>query len=263
MKIINEIKEWQDIRKNLSANLKIGFVPTMGCLHNGHMSLVEKSTQQNDITVLSIFVNPTQFNDPVDYEKYPRMYDEDIKLAEQFKVDYILMPNSQDMYPNGNYIYFFTEHPLAKIFEGACRPNHFNGMLTVVMKLLMLVLPNNAYFGEKDYQQYCLIEEMVKNYFLKTNIILCPTVREVSGLPYSSRNKRLSFNDRKLAEKFSAVLYSYCEHLNINEIKTKLSALGIQIDYVDEYMDRLFVAVRIGSIRLIDNVKIGVKINVN
>src|SRR3990167_8680513 len=164
MKIINNIKEWKKIRGNLSDDLKIGFVPTMGCLHQGHASLIKNSVSQNDITVLSIFVNPTQFNDPSDYQHYPKTVDDDIELARQLNVDYVITPDAEGMYPNGNQIQLITDHPFSTIMEGHYRPGHFNGVLTVVMKLLMLIRATKIYFGEKDYQQYFLVNELSKKY---------------------------------------------------------------------------------------------------
>ncbi len=253
MKVIQDIQQWQQIRKDISPNVTIGFVPTMGCLHIGHASLINKSVAENNITVLSIFVNPTQFNDANDFQHYPKTLENDLALAEELKVDYVLMPNAEDIYPGGNLIHLQTEHPLAKMFEGQFRPGHFNGVLTVVMKLLQLAQPTKIYMGEKDYQQYYLVKEMINNYFLTSSCELCPTVREESGLPYSSRNTRLSTEQRTIVEQFYRYFYQN-KIFDVEKIKIKLTKLKLTFDYVEEYENRLFLAFRIDPIRIIDNV---------
>lgn len=256
MKIMSDIKEWKKIRDNLSSDLKIGFIPTMGCLHQGHASLIKNSDSQNDITVLSIFVNPTQFNDPSDYQHYPKTFNGDIELVRQLNVDYVITPDIESMYPDGNQIHLVTDHPLSNVMEGHYRPKHFNGVLTIVMKLLMLIRSNKIYFGEKDYQQYFLVSELVKKYFVQAEVILCPTVREPFGLPFSSRNTKLSTNERQLIETFYEFFYINYPH-SLTEIKEKISELNIQYDYFEIHNDRLFFALKIGSIRIIDNFKGG------
>lgn len=253
MKIIQDIKEWHAIRKNLSPNTTLGFVPTMGCLHQGHASLLKKSTEQNTITLLSIFVNPTQFNDLNDYQNYPKTLDSDFAIAKKYNVDYVLLPSENCMYPDGNQITLSTSHPFANILEGAHRPGHFNGVLTIVNKLLMLVRPSKIYFGEKDYQQYFLIQQLIKNYFIDTEIVLCSTIRENSGLPFSSRNTRLSEDEFKLANKIATI---YQSNEGVGTIKDKITDLGVHIDYLEIHENRLFIAVKIGKIRLIDNFKL-------
>ena len=252
MEIIQDIKKWQAIRNSLSSDITIGFVPTMGCLHQGHASLIKQSVAQNDVTVLSIFVNPTQFNDPEDYARYPKNCEADLISAKTLEVNYVIMPEISDLYPGGNPISVTTDHPLSQILEGHYRPGHFNGVLTIVMKLLMLVKANNIYFGEKDYQQYFLITALIKNYFIQTNIILCPTVRELSGLPLSSRNARFSTDERQCIEAFYEFFYHNQPH-SLIEIKEKISDLKMQYDYLEIHDDRLFIALRIGCIRIIDN----------
>jgi len=258
---MHDIIEWKKIRDNLSSDLKIGFVPTMGCLHQGHAALIKNSVSQNDRTVLSIFVNPTQFNDPSDYQHYPKTLDADIALARQLNADYVITPDIESMYPDGNQIHLITDHPFSTIMEGYYRPRHFNGVLTIVMKLLMLIRANKIYFGEKDYQQYFLVSELIKKYFVQTEVMLCPTVRESSGLPFSSRNTKLSTNERELIEKFYKYFYCNRPHTLI-EIKEKMSELKIQYDYLEIHNDHLFFALKIGSIRIIDNFK-GVDFYIN
>lgn len=253
MKIINSIKEWQTIRKqDLFKNKSIGFVPTMGNLHAGHESLLLRSTNENDLTILSIFVNPTQFNDPNDLKNYPRTFEEDINMAKQASVDFILAPQYDDLYPD-NYRYKVSENIFSKELCGKHRPGHFDGVLTVVLKLLSLVKPDRTYFGEKDYQQLQLIKDMVMAFFLDIEIIPCPTIRDTNGLALSSRNNLLSIEHRAMSHQFYQLLNS---DLSIPEIVAALKTSGFEIDYIEEHFGRRFGAVKLGNVRLIDNVKI-------
>lgn len=249
MQIFRTITDWQDFRRELTPSLSLGFVPTMGNLHAGHASLFEKSKQNNDLTAVSVFINPTQFNQADDYTHYPRTLEADLNLLEDNGVDYCLLPDEKAMYAEG-YRYQIEENTLSLLMEGQQRPGHFNGVLTVVMKLLNLVKPTIAYFGEKDYQQYLLINDLVRDFFMDVRIQPCPTIREPSGLAYSSRNSRLNSDQRALAETFAHIFHQKksCEQL-INELQHK----GIQVEYLLDYASRRFVAVTIGTIRLIDN----------
>ncbi|MCX7126325.1 MAG: pantoate--beta-alanine ligase [Gammaproteobacteria bacterium] len=252
MKIIADVNEWIKIRNGFSETIKIGFVPTMGCLHQGHGSLINDSVKQNDITVLSIFINPTQFNDASDFSRYPKTIEKDLDYARQLNVDYVVTPDVEAMYPEGNSISLITDHPFSNIMEGHYRPGHYNGVLSIVMKLLLLVRPNNIYFGEKDYQQYFLIRELIKKYFIQTNIVMCPIIRESSGLPFSSRNTRLSLTEREQVEMFYQFFYINRPH-TLNEIKEKITELGMHLDYFEIHNNRLFLAIKVGPIRIIDN----------
>ena len=249
MKIINDIQDWQTIRQTFSPTHSIGFVPTMGNLHKGHASLFEICKQQNDLTIASIFINPTQFNQRDDFEHYPKTLDEDLALLKTLGVDYCLLPNEHSMYPNG-YRYRIEESQNALHLEGAQRPGHFNGVLTVVMMLFNLVKPHYAYFGEKDYQQYQLIKDMVLAFFMDITIVPCPTIREASGLAYSSRNTRLSADERILANTFATIFH---QNKSCSEIINELTQLGIRIDYIKDHNLRRYAAVHIGAVRLIDN----------
>ena len=255
MKIITNLTDWQDIRNDFPADARIGFVPTMGCLHQGHASLIQKSVSENAITVLSIFVNPTQFNDPSDYKHYPQTLDDDLELARQLGVNYVLIPATKEIYPDNNTIRIITDHPFAMVMEGACRPGHFNGMLTIVLKLLLLVRADNAYFGEKDYQQYILVTQLAQQYFIQTKIIPCPIIRESSGLPLSSRNRRLAKDERILVDEF--YLFLFAKSHTITEIEEKLAALKIGLDYLELHHNCLFLSLKIGAIRIIDNIVTG------
>jgi pantoate--beta-alanine ligase len=247
--IVNSIKEWLQIKNNLT-NKKIGFVPTMGCLHDGHKSLLKKSKAENDISVLSIFVNPTQFNNDSDYILYPKSLEEDLLIAQEEKIDYIFVPDYNEIY-NDKYTIRVREYTeIGQIMEGTYRPGHFDGMLTIVIKLLNIIAPNSAYFGEKDYQQLLLVKHLVKSFFLPVNIIGCPTVRLSNGLPMSSRNKRLSPAALEQAALFSQMLSSNLTNL---EITTKLVDENIHIDYIHNIWDRRFGAITIENVRLIDN----------
>jgi pantoate--beta-alanine ligase len=249
MHVFNTIESWRQFRATLSPMTSLGFAPTMGNLHAGHQSLFVKSKQENDYTASSLFVNPTQFNRPDDFTHYPRTLDEDMELMSAAGVDFCLLPNEQDMYGDC-YKYQINEQELCTIMEGTHRPGHFNGVLTVVMKLLQLIKPSKAYFGEKDYQQYLLIKGMVDAFFMDIDIIPCPTIREPSGLAYSSRNNRLSKEQKILAEQFAQIFHNKQACVMIRETLTKK---GIGVEYIEEYQNRRFAAVMIGDIRLIDN----------
>lgn len=247
MKIIKCIREWQAIREGLSSD--IGLVPTMGNLHDGHMALIQRSVSDNTHTVASLFVNPTQFNDKSDYDNYPKTLAQDIAKLEAAKVDYCFLPDKADMYPD-NYTYQVRETEKSIRLEGVHRPGHFEGMLTIVLKLLLLIQPKRAYFGEKDYQQYELIRDMARAFFLNIDIVPCPIVREPSGLALSSRNTRL---DKAQKEKAIQFARAFSEGRDVSSIKAHLKKDKIKIDYVEEYDGRRYAAVLIDDIRLIDN----------
>ena len=250
MKIIRSVDEWRGEQKSL-AGKKVGFVPTMGGLHAGHASLVEKCRAENDVAVASVFLNPTQFNDKKDLETYPADFSDDCALLEKLGVDYLFAPTYDVMYPDG-YRYKVVETDFSKELCGAKRPGHFDGVLTVVMKLFGIVRPENAYFGEKDFQQLELLRGMAKAFFLDVNIVPCPIVREESGLAISSRNRRLSAEGLKIAPKFHQILASGAP---IAEKKRLLTDAGFAVDYVTEKDGRLYAAVFLEGVRLIDNVE--------
>ena len=246
------VKEFIAFRDQLSADLSVGFVPTMGALHEGHASLLKRAKSENDLCVLSVFVNPTQFNNPEDLKKYPRTWEADLKIAEGCGVDFILYPEYQEMYSD-NYRYILSEKEFSKKLCGAFRPGHFDGVLTVVMKLLQIVNCDKAYFGEKDYQQLQLIKDMVQNFFVRTEIIACPTLRDADGLAMSSRNIRLSVEGRKKAP----LLYKALLGLKDFESAQKfLATEKIDLEYFEEHFGRRFIAAYIDGVRLIDNVSI-------
>jgi pantoate--beta-alanine ligase len=251
-KIIKSISEFLLIRESSNYNdVSVGFVPTMGALHDGHLSLIKKSKEENDITVVSIFVNPTQFNDKSDFENYPITFDDDFEKLNEEEVDYLFLPSYNEIY-NDNYRYSITENDLSLDLCGAHRPGHFDGVLTVVMKLLNIVQANYAYFGEKDYQQYLLIKGMVKSFFINTEIIFVETVRSNDGLALSSRNIRLSEEERKRAVLFPQLLKS---NKSCDEVITELEQNGFEVNYIKEISNRRFGAVILGNVRLIDNVE--------
>lgn len=246
--IIRDLETWRAFRDSMTQPL--GFVPTMGNLHAGHASLLQQSLQENAATVLSIFINPTQFNDPNDLEKYPRTESADIEIAKQLGVTAVFIPTVAMMYPD-DYRYQIQENKDSLDLEGAIRPGHFNGMLTVVLKLLQIVKATHAYFGEKDWQQLQLVKAMVEAFFIDTKIIACPIIRNQDGLPLSSRNSRLSPEDLKTAAKFSQILK---QNISLEEIKQQLTAAGFEIDYVEKKWQRKVAAVKFKQVRLLDNV---------
>ncbi|MFA5806107.1 MAG: pantoate--beta-alanine ligase [Melioribacteraceae bacterium] len=252
-KIIKIISEWKQLKKSYELKeKKIGLVPTMGALHSGHISLIETCINENDISVVSIFVNPTQFNDPKDLERYPRTFENDLKLLRDLNVDYLFCPDYSEIYTD-NFKYKVCENDLSQILCGKFRPGHFEGVLTVVMKLLNIIRPDKAYFGEKDYQQYLLIDGMCKSFFLDVEIVPCPIIREADGLALSSRNALLTSDEKFFAQNFPWLLKS---EKSCEMIKSELDELGFKVDYIEEIGNRRFGAVHVGKVRLIDNVKI-------
>ena len=228
----------------------LGFVPTMGALHDGHLSLVRRSRAENELTLVSIFVNPTQFDDAGDLAKYPRTLESDLAALRAEGTDFVLLPRESDLYPDG-YRYRVTENEQSRMMEGAHRPGHFDGVLTVVLKLLQIASADRAYFGEKDWQQLVLVRGMAEAFFLPTAIVPCPTIREGDGLALSSRNRRLARADRLRAPRLHEVLVSAGSP---EEASRDLRAAGFDVDYVEERDGRRLAAVRLGGVRLIDNV---------
>ena len=278
MKLIksnNSLKnELADLREKQK---KIGFVPTMGALHTGHLSLIEKSKKENDITVVSIYVNPTQFNEKSDFDKYPRTLEDDLIKLNELKPDIIFAPENDNMYPEGFEKISIELGNVANVLEGKHRPGHFDGVVTIVKKLFDIVEPHVAYFGQKDFQQYLVIKHMVNYFNLPIKIVKCPIVREKDGLAMSSRNVRLNDSERKIAP----VLYqqlltakNLLDKIPVDEIKEKaeseLKKHGqISFEYfeilnannlnsINDISDAkeilICVALKIGQIRLIDNI---------
>jgi pantoate--beta-alanine ligase len=243
------LAEWRTRRRALDGR-SIGFVPTMGALHRGHSSLVERCRAENEIAVVSIFVNPSQFNDPADLERYPRTLDEDLALLESLGADEVIVPSVTELYPNG-YRFRVEPHSSDLALEGAYRPGFLQGVMTVVLKLLNLVCADRAYFGEKDYQQLKIVTEMSQEFLLPTQIIACPTVREESGLAMSSRNALLSPEARARA---SYLFRTLTTAASCADARTALEAQGFVVEYVEERWARRLAAVHFEGVRLIDNV---------
>jgi pantoate--beta-alanine ligase len=252
MRVHESLAAWRTVRGGEDyAGRSVGFVPTMGALHAGHRALLARARADNDRVVLSIFVNPTQFNDPADLEKYPRMLEADLRLAAGL-VDDVIVPAPAELYPD-NYAYRVTEEKFSRELEGAHRPGHFDGVLTVVLKLLNVVAPQRAYFGEKDWQQLRLVEGMVRALLLPVEIVPCPTERDADGLALSSRNRRLSHAARVRAAQFPAILRAAG---NASAAARALDAAGFGVDYVEDRDGVRLGAVRIENVRLIDNVRL-------
>ena len=254
MKIIRTTEDLQAYRKTLANS--VGFVPTMGALHAGHCALIEAAKARHQHVVVSVFVNPMQFNEAKDLECYPRTEAEDQRLLETLGVSALFLPPVTALYPEGDH-YAVDELLLSQDRCGAARPGHFRGVLTVVLKLLNLVQADAAYFGEKDYQQFELIQGMALALFLKTRIESVPTVREADGLAMSSRNRRLTKTQRRLAAKLYPCLL---DSESDDAAHAALGLAGFSVDYVTSAKGRRFGAVRVGAapdeIRLIDNVRI-------
>ena len=206
MKVINRISELREcLAEHRKEGRTVGLVPTMGALHEGHASLVRRSVEENDVTVVSIFLNPTQFNDPKDLERYPRTLDADCRLLEACKADIAFAPAVKEIYPEPD-TRQFSYPPTDAVMEGAMRPGHFNGVCQIVSKLFMYVEPDRAYFGEKDYQQIAVIRRMVDDLGFKLKMVPCPVVRQSDGLALSSRNALLTEEERKTAANIYRVM---------------------------------------------------------
>lgn len=278
MKVISTIAELRKVLdEHRTAGKTIGLVPTMGALHNGHASLVERSVADNDITVVSIFVNPTQFNDKNDLRNYPRDLKADCALLDKVGADIAFAPEVEEMYPEPD-TRVFSFAPLDEVMEGPFRPGHFNGVALIVSKLFYAVEPHRAYFGEKDFQQLAIIREMVRQLSLSLEIVGCPIVREQDGLAMSSRNMLLTAEERERAVKISQTLFKSLEIAGNNSLAyTKAyvedamnSTEGFRLEYyqivdgntlqpIENWEDSSYIvgciALFCGNIRLIDNIK--------
>ncbi|MBR4708777.1 MAG: pantoate--beta-alanine ligase [Bacteroidaceae bacterium] len=237
MQTIHSIKELQAcLSEAKNAGKSVGLVPTMGALHEGHASLVRRSVKENDVTVVSIFLNPTQFNDPKDLERYPRTLESDCKLLEQCGAQIAFAPCVSEMYPEPD-TRSFSYPPTDSVMEGARRPGHFNGVCQIVSKLFMITEPDRAYFGEKDFQQICVIRRMVADLGFKIDIVPCPVIREASGLAMSSRNSLLTPEEKVLAANIYRVMKeSLSQGLSVREteawVTDTLNAIeGLEVEY--------------------------------
>jgi len=273
----NLIIKLTNLKKN---NFKIGLVPTMGALHKGHISLVERSIKENDYSIVSIFINPAQFNNKKDLKSYPKNLTKDCNYLDSISSDIIIFaPEINDIYDNNLSVKKFNFYGLDKFMEGKYRKGHFNGVATIVSYLFNIVKPNNAYFGEKDFQQLRIIQQLVIDNNIPVNVIGCETIREKDGLALSSRNIKLSKHYRKIASKVYEVInyarinfasmslveiYTYVNKSfdNISEIKLEYFTIAESkfLQPVKEKMKnkqyRAFIAVKLDGVRLIDNMKL-------
>ncbi|MBI1215357.1 MAG: pantoate--beta-alanine ligase [Alphaproteobacteria bacterium] len=246
--IVSEPKSWRNQRKELSGSL--GFVPTMGNLHAGHISLCEQAKRENDFVLASIFVNPTQFNQREDFDAYARTLEADCKLLDEAGVDFVFVPDEKTMYPD-KYEVQVIEGLVSGELEGEFRPGHFQGMLTIVLKLLNIAQADRAYFGEKDFQQLTLVRKMADSLFLPVEIVAGKTVRAEDGLALSSRNARLTPEQRQIAPTLARLLKS---GLDDAAVMKKLEEAGFRPEYVASKWGRRLAAAWLGDVRLIDNV---------
>jgi len=280
------IKHIQELKKCLAderqMGRKVGFVPTMGALHEGHLSLVRHCTAENNVCVVSIFVNPTQFNDKNDLAAYPRMLESDCTMLESVDCDYVFAPSEEEMYPEPDRR-IFELGEVAHVMEGAFRPGHFNGVVQVVSKLFQIVEPDDAYFGEKDFQQIAIIKSMINLLNLPVRIVSCPILREKDGLALSSRNMRLTPNQRQIAPVIAATLMesrNFVPRKSVDDVIIgvieKLNNISqLRVEYF-EIVDSTTlqsirnwnesdepigcIAVYCGEVRLIDNIKYDVTV---
>lgn len=278
MKLISTIKDLKSLLDECRAEGKtVGLVPTMGALHQGHASLVERAVKENDVVVVSVFVNPTQFNDKNDLKNYPRTLEADCALLEKIGADIAFAPSVEEMYPTED-TRQFSFAPIDTVMEGACRPGHFNGVAQIVSKLFYAVEPDKAYFGEKDFQQLAIIREMVRQLDLKLEIVGCPIIREADGLAMSSRNTLLTADERQRALTISRTLFASLDYAAGNSlaatkafVEEKINSTpGLELEYyqivdgntlqeINEWSDSDYIvgciALFCGKIRLIDNIK--------
>ena len=278
MKVFTTIKETNDyLSRQKDEGRHIGFVPTMGALHEGHLSLMRRAKEENDLLAVSVFVNPIQFNNVADLEKYPRDLDRDRKLLEQIGCDVLFAPEVEEMYPEPEKT-AYDFGLLEQVMEGASRKGHFNGVAIVVRKLFEIIGPHKAYFGEKDFQQLAIIQELVRQYKIPVEIVPCPIVRETDGLAMSSRNERLTEKERKIAPEISRILQAAkakMAEMSPRELKEWVKGQfekipEFRLDYFeiadDTYLQPVenwdkntgamgFVAVFLGNVRLIDNIR--------
>ena len=280
MKVLKSKKTLIDyVERQREMGKKIGFAPTMGALHEGHLSLYKAAKKENDEVISSIFVNPTQFNNPDDFQKYPKTLEKDIELLEKAGVDAVYVPNVEEMYPDGLNSKKYNFDGLENEMEGKYRPGHFDGVGTIVEELFRQVQPHNAYFGEKDYQQLAIIKKMVEKTKLPVKIHGVPTLREEDGLAMSSRNVRLTETQRKEATIIYETLTKVKEWfkvISLEEIKQKVTDIfrnsNFELEYfviADEktlketdyfYKDknyRAFIVAYADTVRLIDNMHLG------
>lgn len=278
MKIVSSIKDLKNfLALEREKGKKVGLVPTMGALHAGHISLVKRCVAENDICVVSDFVNPTQFNDKHDLETYPRTLDADCALLEPVGCDYVFAPSVAEMYPEPD-TRVFNLGPVAEVMEGPRRPGHFNGVAQVVSKLFYIVEPDNAYFGEKDFQQIAVIREMVRQLNLPVHIVDCPIQREADGLALSSRNTRLTPEQRQKAPVIARTLKESTTFVPAKSVQEVIDYVVNTINQVPEMEVEYFeivdgntmqpiqnwfdttypvgcITVYCGEVRLIDNIK--------
>jgi pantoate--beta-alanine ligase len=256
-------KSPKDLQKELSEKNSIGFVPTMGALHDGHKKLLEVAKSENEAVVLSIFVNPTQFLEGEDFSKYPRTVESDLEIAKKIGIDFVFLPTPETIYFSDE-ISIFAPKVGGFILEGEKRAGHFNGVLQVVLKLFNIVRPHRAYFGEKDWQQLSLIQRMVRDLFLQLEIVPVQIVRDTDEVALSSRNRYLSEKERKLARKIpqslkiGKVLLEKGKNWEFVQKKILENLSNLLVEYVELWNDRILIAVKVGETRLIDN--IGVEI---
>jgi pantoate--beta-alanine ligase len=274
VKVIHTAEELQQFRKKLNENAhSLGFVPTMGALHNGHVSLIKKSTEENDFTLISIFVNPKQFNNSEDLKQYPRTLSADLTLLEGLKNCVVFAPDEAELYPQNDGFVPMELGAIGRVLEGAFRPGHFEGVVHVVHNLFRLVEANKAYFGQKDFQQLAIIRLLTHFYGFKTTIVACPTMREASGLAMSSRNMRL--NEQELQDALviietlrfvEAAKNKHSVHETLASAKNNFNSSNLSLEYLaivdpetlfelSEWQENQIccIAAHCGSVRLIDN----------
>jgi pantoate--beta-alanine ligase len=250
MLIVSRVSEVIKFRDEIEVDKLLGFVPTMGALHVGHLKLYQEARRECHIVIATLFVNPTQFNNAEDLKLYPRDEERDIQKLREAGVDLLFLPTAEEMYKAGNSKISIVEEGISEELCGRYRPGHFSGVLTIIAKFFALIRPAKAYFGEKDYQQLLLVRELATTFFPQITVIGVPTVRTQSGLAISSRNLRLSEKGIEKGALFAKILQ---QSKSVEEARRSLESLNITVEYLEEKYNRRFGAVVIEGVRLIDN----------
>lgn len=272
-KLIKNTNELIEYRNSIQSDFSVGLVPTMGALHQGHGSLIKNSKKQNDYTIVSVFVNPTQFGENEDFDKYPRDLEKDFKYCQELGVDVVFSPSVEDMYPIKDQVLIYPPKNMAYVYEGFIREGHFDGVLMIVMKLFNLARPTHCYFGQKDAQQLLIIKRMIKDTFFPTKLIPCPIQRDFDGLALSSRNIYLTKEERKLSLQIPSCLQTISKAISQGEVDTRIlieigkkEIYNLELEYLDicnhnlECIDKIIpnntivlMAAKVGKTRLLDN----------
>ncbi len=251
MKILKTIAEFNDYKKYISGDA-LGFIPTMGALHKGHASLFKTSVEQNEKSLVSIFINPKQFNDEKDFLTYPKTLDEDLALCSKYGIDSVFIPQKEEIFLNDESI-TLKDSSISSEFEGKMRPGHFDGVLLILLKLLNLVRADAIYMGEKDYQQALLTQKLCKTFFIPTQVKIVKTYRDSTGLPYSSRNTKLTPEGLEQAQTVAKMFHQSTNEAEFMRALKSSMHTKVDLDYYGELGEKILMAHKIEDVRILDN----------